>query len=549
MKLSRLISLGLLALTASAWSADRPNIIFILSDDQRADTVGFMGNEIVQTPHLDQLAADGTVFEQAFVTSAICTPSRVSYFLGQYERKHGVNFNSAMSLAPRAWDSSYPIILREHGYFTGYIGKNHVPLGDKGYFTGIMEESFDFWWAGHHHIQFYPKEVHAVFDNAAADTQPEIITEGALAFLAPESNEGFLDNAVSFLERRPDDQPFCLSIALNVPHGASTSRMAQRDSDDEIYRTAYREWQDSLPLPPHYLPKADIKEPKLPADILLADLRQDIYDWVDLPATARERFIRQYQTITGIDRMIGALREQLEASGLAENTVIIYASDHGIFGGEHGLGGKSLCYETCLRIPFIVFDPRLPDAHQGQRSRDLVLSIDVAPTILSLAGIAPPEPMQGADLSPLLRGDRADWRRYAFGENLWSNIFGNPRCETVRSDEYRYIRYFRNDNRAVREATAPKDFYKVTDAMRDTYRHNLTSTIKGEPVLYEELYHIASDPYEAINLADDPAYADILAEHRRQCIALVAEAKDGVDVAPLTIAVEHDALKTNYRKL
>ncbi|MBK1875279.1 sulfatase-like hydrolase/transferase [Pelagicoccus mobilis] len=534
---------------SSEGSGIRPNIIFILSDDQRADSVGYMGNKIVQTPELDRLATEGQIFDQAFVTSAICTPSRACYMLGQYERKHGINFNSGTSMSDEAWSKSYPVILRENGYFTGYIGKNHLPIGKKGYFTGLMDKSFDYWYAGHHHIKFYSKESHEIFDNAEKDTQIEIVTEGALAFLDPESNEAFMENAIQFLGSRPDDQPFCLSIALNLPHGAGASNMQQRESDDELYKTAYREYQDTLPLPPHYVPHNEIKDPKLPADVHLAQLRQVNYDYVNEPATIRERNIREMQAITGIDRMIGKLRKQLEALGVADNTVIIYGSDHGIFNGEHGLGGKSFCYETNLQIPFIVYDPRLPARHQGQRNQDLVLSVDVAPTILSMAGIDIPDTMQGSDLSPLLRGNNASWRQYAYGENLWSNIFGNPRCETVRSAEYRYIRYFANDNLEMRQRTPKNMFYTVTDEMRQKYKTSLTSTITGEEVVYEELFHIASDRYEAVNLATDPAYADVLETMRAKCAELVAEAKGDLSTPPSTYDVDHKWTKTNYRKL
>lgn len=534
--------------TQSDATGSKPNIIFILSDDQRADTVGFMGNEIVKTPNLDKLGSEGHIFEKAYVTSAICTPSRACYMLGQYERKHGINFNSGSSMSAEAWAASYPVLLNENGYFTGYVGKNHLPIGDKGYFTGLMESSFDYWYAGHHHLSFYTKERHEIFDNAQADTQIEILTEGALAFLEPDSNEAFIDNAVQFLNNRPDDQPFCLTIALNLPHGFSSGRMQQRESDDELYKSRYREWQDTLPLPPHYIANAEIEDPKLPEDILLAQLRQSGYDYVNTPEGIRERNIREYQAITGIDRMIGNLRDKLEALGIADNTIIIYASDHGILNGEHGLGGKSLCYETCMQIPFIIYDPRLPENKRGKRVEELVLSIDVAPTILSLAGIEVPDAMQGSDISSLLNGENEGWRQYAFGENLWSTIFGNPRCETVRSDDFRYIRYFQNDNLALRERTPQNKLYVTTPEMRDNYNRSLTSTIKGEPAVHEELYHVTDDPYEAVNLASDPAYADVLAELRSECQRLVAEAKGDVDVTPNTIPIDPQWGRTNYRK-
>ncbi|MEM6883430.1 MAG: sulfatase-like hydrolase/transferase [Verrucomicrobiota bacterium] len=524
---------------------EKPNIIFILTDDQRWDSVGFMGNEIVHTPNLDRLADVAHVFKNAFVTSAICTPSRACYMLGQYERKHGINFNSGTSMSSDAWSQSYPAILKAHGYFTGYIGKNHLPIGEQGYYTGLMEQTFDYWYAGHHHLSFYPKRQHKIFDSSETDTQTEVLQEGILAFLTPDSNAAFMQSAKKFVSQRPGGQPFCLSICLNLPHGSSTSTMEQLPSDDALYRTAYRELQDTLPLPPHYLAKEDIDDPKLPADVLLTQLRQTGYDWVNQTESVRERTIRTYQTISGIDRMVGKLREQLESAGLAENTIIIFSSDHGLFFGEHGLGGKSLCYETNLRVPMLIYDPRLK---QGGRIEELALSIDVAPTILSLAGIEIPDTMQGSDLTSLMRGGDVVWRDAAFGENLWSTIFGNPRCETVRTAEYRYIRYFKNDNLEKRRNTPPDQLYTVSAETSDTYHEWLTASIHGEPPVYEELFHITEDPYEETNLADRPAYAEILNELRSRCNELVREAKGDIDLPPSTIRVEPRWTKTNYRQ-
>ncbi len=542
---ARLLALALLAAGARAAESTRPNIIFILTDDQRWDSVGFMGETIGKTPNLDKLASDGVVFDNAFVTSAICTPSRACYMLGQFERRHGVNFNSGTSMAPEAWAKSYPVVLRENGYFTGYIGKNHLPVGDKGYFTGLMEKSFDYWYAGHHHIGFYPKELHEIFDNSSQDTQPEVLAESALAFLDPASNETFLKGAVNFLEHRPDGKPFCLSICMNLPHGFSIERMKMKPTDDALYRTAYREWQETLPLPPFYVARKDIRQPKIPADVLLADLRQNGYDWVDTPADDREYRIKVMQAVTGIDRMVGHLREKLLEKGLADNTVIIFSSDHGLFNGEFGLGGKALCYETTMKVPFVIYDPR---EKGGRRLKQLVQSIDVAPTILSLAGVPAPETMQGADITPLLRGQDGPWRDAAFGENLWSNIFGNPRCETVRTAEYRYIRYFRNDNRKKRERTPKDQMYIVTDEMAEDYRIHLTSTIKGEKVVYEELFHTATDPYEATNLVHDVQYKRVLDDLRAKCSRMVAAAKGDVKTPPATIPIDYKWERTNYRK-
>ena len=123
----------------------RPNFIFILTDDQSYGMMGCTGNSIAQTPQLDKLAEEGILFTNAHITSAICTPSRVSILLSQFERKHGINFNSGTSMAPEAWVDSYPVVMRNAGYYTGYVGKNHAPIGDGGYKSGLMEKSFDYW--------------------------------------------------------------------------------------------------------------------------------------------------------------------------------------------------------------------------------------------------------------------------------------------------------------------------------------------------------------------------------------------------------------------
>lgn len=515
--------------TAVAAAAERPNLIFVLTDDQRYDTLGCTGNGFIQTPHLDQLAADGTLFPNGSVTSAICTPSRVCYFLGQYERKHGVNFNSGTAVSREAWEQSYPVVLREQGYFTGYVGKNHVPIGPAGYDSGLMEQSFDMWYAAHGHLQFYPKQRHEIFRQAEADTQTEIIREGVGSFLKADGS--FIDGATAFLENRPADQPFCLSIACNLPHGSSTGTMKLRPEDPELYRETYRDRLDRLPLPFSYVAKADIQTPKLPADVLYAEFRQSGYDYVDTPDEMKERMIRKYQTITGIDRMMGEIRELLKQQGIAEKTVIVFTSDHGIMNGEFGLGGKALNYETCLRVPMIVMDPRVPETARGQRSLALAQSIDIAPTLLDLAGATKPASMHGKSLKPIVDGQADNLRRYSFAENLWSTYFGNPRIESVRDQKWKYIRYFANDRERFSDVTK-KNQYTVSEQQANDYAESLTASIRGEQPVYEELFFLASDPGETTNLANRPAYAKELNRLREACQQLVTEAKGDLDAPP-----------------
>jgi arylsulfatase A-like enzyme len=500
-----------------------PNIIFILTDDQRWDSVGFMGQKIGKTPHLDQLAKEGYVFENAFVTSAICTPSRVSYFLGQYERRHGVNFNSGTALSQHAWETAYPTLLKKAGYTTAYIGKNHVPIGETGYRSGHFETSFDFWYAGHNHLGFYPKQRHPIFSHAEHDTQTEILCQGVQAFLIPSAHRSFYESANVFLHHRNPTKPFCLTISLNLPHSFSVSRMKQKPTDNKLYRTSYRDQLHTQPLPPFYIPKNECNHPKLPADILFQDLRQSSYDWVNTEKTLREHLIRTMQTITGIDQMIGTLRNTLTEHGLNDNTILIFTSDHGLQNGEFGLGGKALCYDTCLRVPLLIYDPREPG---GEQLPHLIQSIDIAPTLLHLAGITPPNTMQGKSLLPLIRKQKTAWRTAAFGENLWSNQHGNPRCETVRTEQYRYIRYFQNDRH--------EKIHASPQTIAQAYAHSLTASIQGEPIVFEELYHTAIDPYEATNLIHHADYAEIADHLRSQCAQLVLAAKGDLNQPPAT---------------
>lgn len=510
-----MIALGLCQFSSGAFAQEQPNFVFILTDDQAYGNLGCTGNEIVRTANIDELARDGVLFENAHVTSAICTPSRISILLSQYERRHNVNFNSGTSVAPEAWAESYPVVMRKAGYYTGWIGKNHAPVGEGGYGSGLMEESFDYWYAGHGHLGFYPKARHQIFAGAQAETQPEIITEGIEDFLL--TNEQKLEGALHFLDARPKNKPFLLSINLNLPHGAGTRSMEMRLEDDEIYRTLYRDL--SIPLPDNYVAKAAIKNPKLPADLLRTEDRQDIYDYVDDTSSLREQLIREMQAMTGIDRLVGNLRKSLQANGLAKNTIIIFTSDHGLFHGEQGLGGKALCYEQTTHVPLIIFDPELPRHLRGKRNGALVQSIDVAPTILARAGVAIPESFQGKDLNKLIAGKEKEVREYLFTENLWSTKFGNPRCEAVQDKEWKYIRYYRNTTFPASKliATAkelgfnPNNIlYPVHDPEIAVYRDYVESPLRGEAPVYEELYHLAKDPGEVHNLIDAPEYADVL---------------------------------------
>jgi len=360
---------------------DKPNVIFILTDDQSYGYMGCTGNSIVKTPNLDTMASEGVLFENAHITSGICTPSRVSILLSQYERTHGVNFNSGTSVSEEAWNKSYPVVLRKAGYF--------------------MEKSFDYWYAGHGHLTFYPKNRHEIFNDAKSNTQTEIINESIDDFLDP--NVRNLKGAIRFLEQRPKDKPFLLSINFNLPHGAGTETMKLKPDDDDMYKSLYRDLD--IPLPANYKAKRAIKKSKLPADVYKVENRQTIYDYVDTPEELKERFIRQFQAMAGIDRLVGNLRQKLKDLKLNKNTILVFTSDHGLFMGEQGIGGKAL-------FPLIIMDPRLPKHKRNKRNQSLVQTIDIAPTLLSWAGVDIPDSFQGKDISPITKEEAKEVREY-----------------------------------------------------------------------------------------------------------------------------------------
>ena len=512
----------------------RPNIIFILTDDQRWDEWGQAGNPIVETPHLNQLAQDGLYFDQAYVSSAICTPSRTSIFLGQYERRHSINFNSGTALSPEAWAQSYPVLLRQAGYFTGYVGKNHVPIGEKGYQDTLMRSSFDYWYAAHGHLGFYPKRRHDIFSNSDFETQIEVVGQGAGNFLKPDS--GFLQGAEQFLVHLPQDRPFCLSIALNLPHANGASSMQLKPEDPALYRSKYREL--TIPVSPLYLAKDSIQAPKLPPELLHTQYRQRGYAYVNTPETLREMIIRRYQTITGIDQMVGQIRAILAEQGLAENTILIITSDHGIMLGEWGLGGKALNYESCLRVPLIISDPRLPSARKGATISALVQTIDLAPTMMDWAGLEPGERMQGYSLVDLMAGAETEVRDLLFAENLWTNWFGNPRIESIRKGRWKYIRYFRNDFGAPPKDRSPYEVYSDRAALYQVHR---SASIEGEPPVYEELFDLDGDPKEEHNLALDPKHQTLMEELRQLCQQEVTKA--GGQEEPWVLPYTADLIK------
>lgn len=380
----------------------QPNLLFLLSDDHRWDTLGCMGNSIVQTPTLDNLAARGVLFRNNFCASSICPVSRASIFLGQFERRHHIeDFITPASAA--AWANSYPAVLRRHGYVVGFIGK--FGLGGE-----LPAREFDYW-AG------YPFQ-----GNYFDKDQPE------------HSTVRMGRQAIEFLKTYDRTKPFCLSISLKAPHAQDEGpRYFPPDPKDEaLYRNV------TIPLPPtadeaHFL--------ALPKFIQNSLCRTRWQERLSPPEKYQQSVRDYYRLITGMDRVIGEIVAKLDELKLSENTVIIYTTDNGLFLGDKGLADKWLMYDPSIRTPLIIFDPRLPAGRRGVHRDQMTLNVDLAPTMIDEAGIMPPPVMQGSSLRPLLEGRKVEWRKDWYYEYHFTANGTIPQSEGVRTENWKYIRY------------------------------------------------------------------------------------------------------------
>jgi arylsulfatase A-like enzyme len=482
-------------------TARAPNVVFLLTDDQRYDELGCTGHPLLKTPNIDAIARDGVSFGNFFVTTASCLPNRTTLVTGQWERCHTVGWQGDRALSERQWAGTFPMILRRAGYFTGLIGKSNI--------HGLRQSEWDYYCGSDTTaLGFYPKEnarsAGPLLRGARSETQVEVLGEVARDFLG--TDHGFHDRSAQrireFFGRRPENQPFFLYLCFNVPHSGGTLTMEQRPSDDALYRTAYRDQIDRMPLVPGYVAQSDVRTPKLPVTIYSGN-QISSYDYRKTPAGLREHQVRICQTVSGVDRLLGEVRKQLTQLGLAGNTIIVYSSDNGIMRGEWGYGGKCLLYEPSIHVPLIFYDPR-PGAPHGRQVRDpLAVSPDVAPTILDLCGLKPPATMQGRSLKPLMRGHRAAWRDDFFCEcNILLQEY--PLVQGVRSRRWKYMRYW-----PIRPV--PED-----------YREILNLGLRGERPAYEELYDLREDPGESRNLAGVPGFGAPLNAMRERCVRLLA---------------------------
>lgn len=430
--------------------AQKPNIIFLLTDDQRWDTMGCMGNTIIKTPNMDALAKDGVLFKNAFVTTSICCVSRASIFLGQYARRHHIN-DFKTDFSPVQLSQTYPMLLKKNGYQIGFIGKygvgRNLPVDQYDYWRGIAGQP--------------------VYEQKDENGHPKHLTKI------------MGEQALEFLSGVDRGKPFCLSISFKAPH------VQDGDPRQFIYDPAYKDLykDDTIPVPATADPQYYDAFPEF-----FKKNNEGRRRWQIRFSTAekyQESVKSYYRLITGADVVIGKIREALAEQKLDKNTIIILLGDNGFYLGEHGLAGKWFGHEESIRVPLIVYDPRLPSQLRGQKRSEMALNIDIAPTILSLAGAQIPSSMQGRDLMALIKGNARDWRHDFLYEHLFEHP-AIPKSVGVVGERFKYLRYF------------------------------------DQNPVYEELYDLKNDPHEEKNLAAEKEYAAVLQKMRTRCDELIA---------------------------
>jgi arylsulfatase A-like enzyme len=399
----RIILLFILISFSTVAQQIKPNIIFILTDDQRWDALGFAGNALIQTPEMDRLATQGTYFENAFVTTPICAASRASLLTGLYERTHGYSFGQGDIRQPYM-DQSYPVQLREAGYHTGFFGK--FGLSYPG-FPDLFDEGENYDRNG----QFKDRRGY-FFKMIAEDT----------VHLTHYTSQ----QAIDFIDDAPAGEPFMLSLSFSAPHAHDSAELQYFWSPE--YDTMYQ----NLVIPDPLL-KEDKYFEAQPEYVRTGENRTRWYWRYDTPEKYQHSVKGYYRMISEIDTEIGNIRRALEEKGLAENTVIILMGDNGYFLGERQLAGKWLMYDNSLRVPLIVFDPRQTG---GKRNTDFALNIDVPATILDFAGIQSPKSWQGTSL----RSNQLAKRKDFLTEHLWQ-VDIIPPSEAIRTERWKYFRY------------------------------------------------------------------------------------------------------------
>lgn len=475
-------------------SPQRPNVIFIFTDDHAANAISAYNKALTHTPNMDRLAQNGMVFDNCFATNSISTPSRATVLTGKYSHLNGTPVFNEFDGSQQ----TFPKLLQQAGYTTAMIGKWHLTSDPTG---------FDHW---------------DIFPGQGLYYDPIMYTaEGGTRYKGGYATNLVTDKAIEFIENAPKDRPFLLMCHHKAPHRPFQPRPDLREKykdktfpipetfwDD--YATREAALKDNKMTIADWYTNNDLKltpPPGLPSDSLAKWLASSPKMLVVDGDTLRGRELIQYKynrymqdylaCIEAVDESIGQILDYLEKTGLDKNTVVIYSSDQGFFLGEHGLFDKRYMYEESIRMPFIVMWKGV--IQPGTRNHDLVTNVDFAETFLDMAGVDIPEDMQGRSIVPLMKGKTPkDWRKDFYYRYYHDpNEHGTPAHYGVRTERYKLIYFWRLN--------------------------------------HWELFDLKKDPNELVNLYGNPKYAKIQKRLTERLYALKKEVKDEDQFAYYTL--------------
>jgi N-acetylglucosamine-6-sulfatase len=473
-------------------SDGRPNVVVIFTDDQRWDCLGMAAKPLLgmKTPHLDRLAREGALFENMFVTTSLCSPSRASFLSGLYAHSHGVMNNFTDYPSDLA---SYPRRLHEAGYSTAYIGKWHMGEQDD-----ERRPGFDYWISHKGQGQYY--------DTTFNVNGTQQVVKGYYTTRVTEMAADWLKN------KRKPHVPFLLILGHKAPHGP----FVPEDKYKHIY--------DNVPVPyPETAFHLDTK-PKWVTERLdtwhgiygpLYGFRKDFPDRRPEGVEIFGKFVRSYAgTINSVDDSVGEIYKALDGIGQLDNTLLIFTSDNSFLLGEHGMIDKRTMHEESIRVPLIVRYPKL--IKPGTVVKEQVLNIDVAPSIVDICRVPPLENIHGRSWKQLLKGNMRNWRNSWLYEYNYEKQFPyTPNVRGIRTDMWKYAHYPHGDGGPDRHTA--------------------------------ELYNLKDDPNETKNLIDDPKYASIVRELKVELAHLLKQTGAVPDKMPIDEGVKMELPEKSIR--
>ncbi len=479
------LCLLLLALLGTGSAAQRPNILWIMTDDHAAHSISAYGSRVNQTPSLDRLAKEGMLFRNCFVTNSICTPSRATLLTGKYSHLNGTPVFNRFD----GTQQSVSKLLQAAGYHTGVIGKWHL---------GSDPVGFDHW---------------EIFPGQGAYNNPVLYdAKGRNRYQGKYATDVVTDLCIDFLKQRPKDKPFLLFCHHKAPH----RNWVPDEKNRKLF--ADRQFPEPATLRDDYASRTDAlheNHQTIARHLTRRDLKLDPPSELAGPARERwlgevpmevsidgktltgddlvkwkyQRYLQDYLAcVQGVDDNVGRLLDFLKADGLEQNTIVCYSSDNGFFLGDHGMYDKRFMYEDSLRVPLLVRWPGV--IKPGSATDAMTINVDFAPTFLDAAGEKIPGDMQGRSLLSIFKGTTPpDWRTSMYYRYYHDPGDHNTRAHYgIRTLTHKLIHYWKKDQ--------------------------------------WEMFDLTSDPNELHNLYPDPSQQETVGKLKTELQRLKKEMRD-----------------------